>query len=127
VPKSVVAGGSILVAAQLLYFLVLMKVTHHELLRVLLFVAPGLASLVAAYFSPTQKMIVGLSMALLGSILGVLFSYAYEALGFPIDHIGGFFVTASILVLYYIGPSIVGSVVGKLISERRSRQVPKTL
>src|SRR3569833_2259926 len=100
--KAMLAGISVLVLAQILYIGVLIKITHHELLRLLLLIAPCLAAFVAANLAPHRKLIVGLSMAIYGVVIGVLSALGYESFGLHVDRIGGVWATFLILLVYYL-------------------------
>ena len=117
-PKAMLAGISVLVLAQILYIGVLVKINHHELLRLLLLIAPGLAAFVAAYLAPRRKLLVGLSMAMYGAVIGVLSALGYESFGLHVDRIGGVWATFLILLVYYLVLSLVGSAGGYLLSRK---------
>jgi hypothetical protein len=116
--RAVLAGIGVLILAQLLYIGVLLKINHHELLRWILLGAPGLAAFIAAYSAPNRKLLIGLSMALYGALIGMLSAIGYEYFGLHVDRIGGLFATFMILLAYYAALSIVGSVAGLFLSRK---------
>jgi hypothetical protein len=115
------AGISVLILAQVLYVGVLLKISHHELLRLILLVVPGLAAFAAAYLAPRRKLLVGLSMAIYGAVIGVLSALGYESLGLHVDRIGGAWTTFTILLVYYLVLSFVGSMGGYFLSRKIER------
>ena len=122
IPKAMLAGVSVLILAQVLYIGVLIKINHHELLRLLLLIAPSISAFVAAYLAPRRKVVVGLSMALYGAALGVLSSVGYESFGLHVDRLGGLWATFVILIVYYLVLSLMGSAGGYFLS-RKSKPV----
>lgn len=120
---AVLAGVSILLAAQLLYVGVLTKVSYHEPLRLMLLSAPILAAFVAAYFVPgrkVQKVLAGMSMAVTGAILGILSSHVYRALGLHVDQIGGLVATFLVLLGYNGVAAAIGTALGVTFSRNTS-------
>ena len=118
IPKAMLAGISVLVLAQVLYIGVLVKISHHELLRLMLLIAPGIASFAAAYLAPRRKLLVGLSMAMYGAAIGVLSALGYESFGLHVDRVGGLWTTFVILLVYYLALSLMGSVGGYFLSRK---------
>ena len=116
--KAVLAGIGVLVLAQVLYVGVLVKVGYHEILRSMLLGAPAIAACMAAYLSPSRKMLIGLSMAWCGAVIGLLSAMGYECFGLHVDRIGGLLATFVILLAYYVALSAAGSVVGIVLSRR---------
>ncbi len=116
--KAVLAGVGVLFLAQVLYVLVLVKVSYHEILRSMLLGAPAMAACMAAYLSPSRKMLIGLSMALCGAVIGLLSAMGYEYFGLHVDRIGGPLATFAILLAYYVALSVAGSVVGIALSRK---------
>jgi hypothetical protein len=121
---AVLAGVSILLAAQFLYIGVLTKVSFHEPLRLMLLLAPSLAAFVTAYFVPgrnVQKILAGMSMAVIGTLLGVLSSLVYRALGLHVDQIGGLVATFLVLLGYNSVAAAIGTALGVVFSRSGSR------
>lgn len=119
ISKATLAGIGVLILAQALYIGVLVKITHHELLRLLLLIAPSLAAFIAAYLAPRRKLLVGLSMALYGAVIGVLSAFWYESFGLHVDRIGGVWATFLILLVYYLALSLVGGAGGYFLSRNK--------
>lgn len=115
--RAVLAGIGVLVFAQVLYILVLFQIDHYELLRWMLLGAPGLAACITAYLSPNRKLLMGISMALYGAMIGLLSAIGYEYFGLHVDRIGGGLVTFTVLLTYYASLSVVGSVAGIFLSQ----------
>lgn len=118
IPKAMLAGISVLILAQVLYIGVLVKISHHELLRLMLLIAPGIAAFAAAYLAPRRKLLVGLSMAMYGAAIGVLSALGYESFGLHVDRVGGLWTTFVILLVYYLALSLMGSVGGYFLSRK---------
>lgn len=116
-PKATLSGIGVFVLGQVLY----LAFSHHELLRIVLLGTPGFAAFVAAYLAPRWKMVVGMSMAIYGAVLGELMARGYEYFGGHADHIGGLVATLLILLAYYGAFSVVGSVTGVFLSRRLSK------
>jgi hypothetical protein len=116
--KAILAGIGVLVLAQVLYVGVLLKIAHHEFLRLVLLGAPGFAALVAAYLAPNRKLLIGVSMSFHGAVIGLLSAIGYEQFGLPVDHIGGLLATFLILITYYTAWSIAGSLMGTFLSRK---------
>lgn len=119
IPKAILAGISVLVLAQVLYIGVLAKINHYELLRLLLLSSPGLAAFTAAYLAPHRKVVIGISMAMYGAVIGMLSALGYEYLGLYVDSVGGPLATFLILLAYNGALSIVGSVAGFFLSRKQ--------
>jgi hypothetical protein len=118
IPRASLAGIGVFVLGQVLYVIY----SHHELLRLVLLGTPGFSAFVAAFLAPRRKMLVGLSMAVYGAVLGELMARVYEYFGGHVDHIGGVVATFVILLVYHGALAVVGSVAGILISRRLSGQ-----
>ena len=123
VPKASLTGIAVFVLGNGLY----LAFSHHELLRLVLLGTPGLAAFAAAYWAPRWKMAVGMSMAVYGVALGELMARVYEYFGGHVDHIGGLAATLLILLAYYGAISVVGSLAGAFLSNRRSMMAGKGL
>ena len=109
------AGIGVFVLGQMAYF----EFSHHELLRLLLLGTPGFAAFVAAYLAPRWKIVVGMSMAIYGAVLGESMARSYEYFGGHVDRIGGLLATLAILLAYNGTLSIVGSAAGAFLSRKR--------
>lgn len=121
--RAVAVGISILVLAQVMYLGVLVKVEHHELLRVVLLFSPGVAAFATAFLAPTRKFLAGVSMAVWGTAIALLAAAGYELLGLPVDSIGGPVATMAIVLAYYSLLSILGGAVGHVLSRNRTAQL----
>ena len=119
-------GITVLILAQVLYLGVLLKVEHHELLRVMLLFSPGIAAFATAYLAPNRKVLAGSSMAVWGAGISMVSSVAYEMLGLLLDSIGGPLATFAIILAYYAVLSIVGSVAGHILSRDKTAK-PNTI
>ena len=65
-------------------------------------------------------------MAIYGAIIGMLSSIGYEYFGLHVDRIGEPLTTFAVLLTYYAVLSIVGSVVGIILSRlTEQRLLPK--
>ena len=116
--KAGMIGISVLILGHVLYFLVLVGVRNHELLRVGLLFFPGIAAFATAYFAPRRKILMGISMAIYGAAIAIVSSSIYEFLGFHIDHIGGLFTTFTIILGYYVVFCAVGGLAGYFLARR---------
>lgn len=114
VPKATLAGIGVFVFGQVLY----VGFSHQELLRLVLLGTPGFAAFVAAYLAPRWKIVVGMSMAIYGAVLGELMARVYEYFGGHVDQIGGLLATLVILLVYYLALSLMGSVGGYFLSRK---------
>lgn|SRR5574340_304187 len=123
VPKASLAGIAVFVLGDALY----LAFSHYELLRLVLLGTPGFAAFAAAYWAPRWKMAAGMSMAAYGAALGELMARVYEYSGGHVDHIGGLAATLLILLAYYGVASVVGSLAGAFLSNRRSMTADKGL
>jgi hypothetical protein len=115
--KAMLIGIGVLVLAQVLYVGVLVKINHHEFLRWALLGAPSLAACIASYMSSTRKLLIGTSMALYGTLIGMLSALGYEYFGLPVDYIGDPLAIFPVLLTYYAVLAIVGSVAGIVLSQ----------
>ena len=120
--RAALAGTGVLILGQVLFF----GLSQHEPLRLILLSTPALAAFVAAYFAPRWKILVGLSMAVVGAAIGELMARAYEYLGGHVDHIGGMLATLLVLLAYNGVLSSVGSVAGAFLSRKRSKHAKST-
>jgi hypothetical protein len=112
--KAIVIGVAVLVLANALWLAVLLEVKFHELLRIALLGFPSPAAFLVAYLAPRGKIVLGMSMALWGAIIGVLSTSIYDHLGVPVDHIGGPVAVFFVLLAYQLAYCTVGSVIGYL-------------
>lgn len=120
-PRAVLTGIGVLVFAQVLYVGVLIKIGHHELLRWILLGAPGFAACITAYLSINRKLLMGVSMALYGVMIGILSTIGYDYFGMHVDRIGGLQTTFAVLLAYYAALSVVGSMAGIFLSRLAKR------
>ena len=124
VVQAALAGIGILILGQILYIGVLVKISEHELLRFALLAFPTFAAFVAAYLAPRRKLVVGISMAIFGASVGMLFALGYEYFGLHVDRIGGLLATFSILLAYNSVFCLVGSLAGYFLSRSKSGSAP---
>lgn len=119
--KAWLLGLALLVAGHLLWWGVLLEGPYAETLRIALFFVPALAAFLVAYLAPRHKVLLGMSMGLLGAFIGFLAMVGYERLGYHIDKIGGPLATLGILLAIHLGYSSVGTVAGYFAWWIRSR------
>lgn len=122
IAKAVLAGVGVLFLAQALYLGVLIKISHHEQLRLILLGSPALAAFAAAYLAPRRKLMAGLLMAICGAVIGTLSGLAYEFFGLHVDRIGGVLATFLILLAYDGVLSFLGSAAGVFLSRPSENQ-----
>lgn len=114
--KALMVGVALLILTQALYVGVMLRVEHHEMLRMMLLLFPGIAALTTAYLAPKNKILAGTSLAVWGAAIAMLSAAIYEQFGLHVDSIGGPLATFAILVVYYFALSIVGSLLGHFLS-----------
>jgi len=112
--RAVVVGIAVLILANVLWLGVLWEVKFYQLLRMALLISPGIASFLVAYLAPRVKIVLGLSMAAWGAIIGTFATSIYEHFGVPVDNIGGPMAVFVVLLVYQVVICTVGSVVGFL-------------
>ena len=115
--KATLAGIGVYVLSSILFAGVLLKISHHELLRWILYGTPGYAACIAAYLSPKRKLLIGMSMALYGAVMGPLSTPMYEYFGLPVDYIGTPLETFVIYLVYCAIWAVVGSGMGIVLSQ----------
>jgi|ERR1700682_3435624 len=122
--KAVVVGIAVLILANVLWLGVLWEVRFYELVRVTLLIFPSIASFLVAYLAPRRKIVLGISMAVWGAMIGTLATSIYEHFGVPVDQIGGPVMIFFVLLAYQFVFCTVGSVAGYLfwrsINKKRS-------
>ena len=106
-PRASLAGISVFVAF-----------SNHEPLRLILLCTPGFAALISAYLAPHWKIFIGMSMAIYGTIIGELMACIYEYFGGHVDHMGDTVATFIILFTYNTILSIIGSILGIVLSQK---------
>jgi hypothetical protein len=83
-----VAGVGVLFLAHGAWVIVLKSETYPRLLVWTLQSLPFIAALVTAYLAPTKKILLAVSIGLVGAVLTVASNYLYEVSGLPVDFPG---------------------------------------
>ena len=89
--KAIIIGSLIFIISQFVYTGVLMKIHHHEILRLILMATPSIAVFVSIITSRDNEKFIALIMILIGAVISILSSFIYEYFGFNVDHFGGLF------------------------------------
>lgn len=122
VTTTTLIGIAVLVLANVLWLGMAWETKFYESLRVVLLFFPSLAALLVAYLAPRRKILVGISMAVWGALIGTIATSIYDHLGVPVDHIGGPFSLFLILLAYQLAFCTVGSIAGYLFWRFASRE-----
>ena len=110
--KAIIIGSLIFIISQFVYTGVLMKIHHHEILRLILMATPSIAVFVSIITSRDNEIFMALITILIGAVISILSSFIYEYFEFNVDHFGGLFSTFIILTIYYAFMSIPGVILG---------------
>jgi hypothetical protein len=111
------AGIVILIAVHILLWGVVAATPVSELLRNLLFAGPPAAALVTTYLSPRNRLLMGMSLAPCGALIGYAAQQVYAALGYHVDRLGVDAIsTLQVLLVFNVLYALVGSLLGLLIS-----------
>lgn len=86
--KAWTLGAGILFLGHVMWSMVLNSHTYPELLALTLKLLPTVAAFATAYLAPRKKILLGISMALLGAVLTSAFNFIYEAFDLPVDFAG---------------------------------------
>lgn len=121
--KAWFCGVALLVLAHALWWGVAAGVDHGEWLRMVIFAIPVLAAFLVAYLSPEHKIALGLSMSVVGAVLGFVAMAVYQSLGYHVDQIGSPVATVAILLGVHFGYAALGTAIGVFASRLRSRTV----
>lgn len=122
-PKACAVGAAILVVAHGLWWGVAAGVQHAGYLRILLFVLPVLAAFAVTYLSPTHRVAAGMSMGVVGAVVGIASMVLYKHLGYHIDEIGSPLETFGILLVLHLLYAAVGTGLGYGAWRLRSRSL----
>jgi hypothetical protein len=120
--KAGMAGIAVLVLAHVLWIGVLLGVKFHEALRIALFFFPSFAAFLTTYLAPRQKILMGLSMAVYGAVIGISSAFVYKYFGGQLDDIGGPLATFMILLTFHGVYSVVGTAAGYSLSRRSAHR-----
>lgn len=82
---------------------------------------PLIAAFVASLLAPTRKVLIGLSVAALHTVISTGFSLFYEYYGITIDRIGleGVLILSIATFLYDLAYCTVGTICGVFVSRKR--------
>jgi len=116
--RAVLAGIVVFVLAQVCMLGYWSEISPLGLLHLIQFGIPVFAASITAYLSPRWKLLTGTSLAFYGAVIGVLLPIVYEYFGVHIDRIGGALMTFVIHLAYFIPLSVMGSVVGIILSRK---------
>ena len=88
-----------------------------------LWLSPGFAGLAVAYLSPSWKLFLGISMAVVAAGLAVAFNFVYQLLGYATDFRGprGARILFTVTLMYSSTCSTAGTVVGYLLARKRRK------
>ncbi|QBC43324.1 hypothetical protein [Iodobacter fluviatilis] len=117
--KAIIVGVSVLVLAQVLYIGVLLRIEHHDVLRILLLFFPCISAFLSACIAPRRKLLIGMSMAIWGSLIAIFSAMIYERMGLPVDSIGGPLATLVVVFTYDAILSILGGAAGYCCSRHQ--------
>jgi hypothetical protein len=111
-------GCGMVLAANLLAFVSMRTNENYVTQMVLIWAAPPIAAFIIAYLAPCRKFLLGLSMAILASILIVVVNSVYAALGGSVDFPGihGGLVLAEIALVLNGITCAIGALIGYAIS-----------
>ena len=98
-------------------------IEHAEGLRIALIGLPVMAAFLVAYLAPHRKVVLGLSMGVLGALLGVVAMSVYQKLGYHVDQIGGPLATFGVLLAIHLAYAAAGTAAGYFVWRIRSRQL----
>ena len=116
--RAVLAGFGVFVLAQIYMVLYWSEIIHLGLLRPMQFGIPVFAASITAYLSPRWKLLTGTSLAFYGAVIGTLSPIVCEYFGVHVDLIGGPLMTFVIHLVYLAPLSVMGSVIGIVLSRK---------
>jgi len=118
VSGAMLAGIGILLVMHFMYILVMVDARRYELLRLVLFGFPVVASFLVAFLAPRWKFVLAMSLSVFGATIGLISMRIYERLGLHVDNIGGLLETFVILLVFHCFMCSIGGVVGALSSRK---------
>lgn len=123
--KAVLIGVAVLVFGNALWLAVLSDVRYSELLRLVLLTFPGVSAFLVAYLAPRRNVMLGISMAFWGAIIGTLTTAIYEHFGVVVDSVGAPMTLFFVLLGYQLISCTIGSAAGYLLfhlSKKRNKR-----
>lgn len=108
-------GVGVLIIGHLLWWGVAAEVLLGEALRLVLFIVPAAAGFMVTYLSPRLKLVLGMSMGVVGAVIGFLAMRIFEYAGYHIDKIGGAAETLVVLLALHLAYAIVGTASGYVV------------
>jgi hypothetical protein len=114
-------GTCVLIIGHLSWWGVAAEVPFSEALRLALFFVPAAAAFMVTYLSPRLKLVLGMSMGVVGAAIGFLAMRIFENAGYHIDKIGGAVETMVVLLALHLVYAIVGTATGYAVWRYVSR------
>ena len=108
------AGLGVLIAVHVGWYVFLNLERFSEFMMLTTWLSPLAAAFIASYFGPSRKILLGASMSIPAAVLAVLFNFAYQLLGEPVDFPGpnGGVILFFVTLAYASALSIVGAYLG---------------
>ena len=119
--KAWVMGFCVLLAALLIWELLLRLEVFSRLMAIVLWLSPGAAAFAAAYLAPTHKFILGASMGIPAALLAVAVNAAWQLQGNAVDFpgVGGALILLTVTFAYASVVASLGALVGYLLAGTR--------
>ena len=114
-------GACIVIIGYFLWWGVAAEVPLSENLRVALFFVPSAAAFLVTYLSPRLKLVLGMSMGIVGAVCGFVATQIYENAGYHNDKIGGPTATLALLLALHLAHVFAGTAVGYAVWRFRTR------
>ena len=101
-------GVSVLIAAVLIWAVLLKLEIYSQSMAIILWLSPGAAAFAAAYLGPSRKLLLGASMGIPAALLGVAFNAVWQLPGNAVDFpgVGGGLL---LFMLILVGATVVAS------------------
>jgi len=113
--KAWILGACIILIGNFLWWGVAAELPLSESLRVALFVVPSAAAFLVTYLAPRLKLVLGMSMGIVGAVFGFLATLIYENAGYHIDKIGAPAATLAVLLALHLAYALAGTAAGYAI------------
>ena len=116
--RAVLAGIVVFALAQVYMFWYWSELIHLGLLGLMKLGIPVFAASITAYLSPHWKLLTGTSLAFYEAVIWTLSPIVCEYFGVHLDLIGGPLMTFVIYLAYFAPLSVIGSVIGIVLSRK---------
>ena len=112
--KAWVVGICVLVAALLVWAVLLELETYSQSMAIILWLSPGAAAFVTAYLAPSHRFLLGTSMGISAALLQVAFNAAWQLQGHAVDFPGvaGAGILFTLTLAYATVLASLGALVG---------------